>query len=516
MQKKKRQVLKTVASGAGIIFFGSLFAYFANFIYQIIISRYLGPADYGLISLGQMVLNVGMILSLLGLNEGLVRYSAYYLGRKNVAKIKGVLLAVLKITIPASILVTFLLVFFSKFIAIQIFKNAEFIPILIVFALIIPIHVLLRIIAQFFLALKKPGYNQFIRVIFRNMVNIILVLAVVLIGGNVFQVSLAYLISVVVSAIFGIVLLECKIFPILRNKIKPFYNYKKLIMFSLPLLFTGVFLKIMGWADTFFIGFFKTAAEVGVYNVAFPVAAAMGMFLAAFGTIFYPIISELLGKKERFEIGHIFEVIMRWIFAVTFPIFLLILLFPKDILKIMFGKAYVAGSTALLILTAAYFINVITGPGVHTLKAFKKVKFIFYLNFGIVILNLVLNILLIPWCGITGAAIATGISIGLREIIIFFKVKRLIKFSYNIKYYIKYILSAAIPLLVIYWALNTFFQSYYLITVIIALAVFVAIYLFLLLLLKSFSKEDLVIIRALEKKSGLNLKFIKSFIKHFI
>jgi len=516
MTKEKNKILKQITRGAGIIFIGTLLAYFFNFLYRLIISRYLGPANYGLIALGQMVLNIGIMLSLLGLNEGLMRYTSFYLGKKNQSKIKGTLFAVLKITLPISILVSLFIIFFSKFIANQIFNNNAFTPILIIFALIIPFNVILRTLASFFLALKKPEYNQLIKTIFRNALNLFLVIVVVLISGTVFHVSLVYLLSVIFSSILGLILLEWKIFPLLKNKIKPLYNYKKLIAFSLPLFFTGIFLNIMGWADTFFLGFFKTAKQVGIYNVAFPLAAAMGMFLTSFGQIFYPIISEMLGKKEYSQISSIFETIIRWIFILTFPVFLLVVLFPKDILKILFGKEYMTGFIALVILISAYFIDVITGPALQTLKAFKKTRFIFNLNLVIVLLNLILNILLIPAFGLEGAALATAVSIVLREIIIFFKVKSLIKFKYRFKYYIKYILSASIPLVVIYLILITFFRPYSIIELIIALAAFGSLYLVLLFLFKSFTKEDLMIMIAIEKRLGLNLKFIKKFIRRFV
>jgi len=517
MKYNQNNILKSIVRGAGIIFFGTMFAYLTNFVYRLIISRYLGPADYGLIALGQMILNIGLIFAMFGLEEGIIRYVAYYKGQKKLAEVKGILYSALKISLPIAIIICVSLIFFSNIISNRLFNNPKFQLVLIVFSVILPLNVSLRLICSFFLALKKVEYSELILDIFRNISNLIFVFIVVILGGTIFHISISYLLATLFSFLIALFLLKYKIFPkIFVKKFKPFYDYKNLLSFSIPLLFTGIFLRVMGWADTFFLGIFKTASDVGIYNVAFPLAAAMGIFLISFGQIFYPLCSELLAKKKYFEIGKSFEVIIRWIFMITFPIFLLILFFPKDILNFLFGKEYIGGYIALVILISAYFINVITGPGIHTLKSFKKLKFVLNLNIIVVVLNVILNIILIPKYAINGAAIATAISIVLREIIIFLKVKSLIKFSYNIKNYLKYILSAIIPLIAVYLIMITFFRPYSIFKLVGALFVFSVLYLFFLLIFKSFDKEDLMIMLTIEKRLGLNLKFIKKIISKFI
>ncbi|MBW2985801.1 flippase [Candidatus Woesearchaeota archaeon] len=516
MSKEKHQLLKQVVRGAGIIFVGTFLAYILNFVYRIVLTRYLGPSDYGLIALGQMVLSLGLIISLFGVKEGLMRYVAFYRGKADPSRIKGIFWAAVRIGFPIALVMTVLLVIFSKQIAIGWFHTEKFIPVLKIFALALPIYVLFRLVNSFFLAYKKPEYKQLVENIFTYAINLILVGIIVVLGGTVLQISWAYLISILAAVLLGFILLQWKVFPVFGMVHKTKYEYKKLIKFSAPLFFSGIFLNIMGWGDTFLLGIFKTAADVGVYNAVLPLMAILGVFLTAFSQIFYPIASESIGKNRHVWLGEVFAVIKRWIFVLTFPVFLIVLFFPSVVLKTLFGKAYVGGSAALVVLLVAYFINVINGPTDPVLKAFKKTKFIFCTNLVAVILNIVLNMILIPKYGIIGAAVATSTFVILREFVFFFKVRSMIGFSHDLKLYLKYVLSAVLPLCLSYAVLTKFFRPYSLLELLVTLALFCAVYLGLLLLLKSFNKEDLMILVAIERKSGLNLNFAKKIIKRFV
>ena len=60
--------LRTIAKGAGIGFAGAMFGTAVGYLSRMVIARYLGPDDYGLISLGFAAMMIATVLSLMGLN----------------------------------------------------------------------------------------------------------------------------------------------------------------------------------------------------------------------------------------------------------------------------------------------------------------------------------------------------------------------------------------------------------------------------------------------------------------
>lgn len=508
-------LLKQITKGAGIMFFSVFVLYIIEFLSKLIVSRYLGPADYGLIALGYAVLNVGIVFSLLGLNEGISRYLPHFLERNEPNKIKGTILAAIKISLLISLIICSILIIFSKEISIGIFHSEKFIPILIVFSLTIPFFVLIMLFNSFVLSFKKPEYNLWGYTLGKHFINLILVIIFIYLGASILQISLIYLFTTILSVILFLFFIQKKIFPFLISKLPAEYDYKSLFKFSWPLFLSGFFSIVFGWMDTIFLGFLKTNYEVGVYNIALPLAAAQCMFLTMFSRIFYPIMVQLHTRKDYEGISKLYSIVLRWIFAFSFPFFLLLILFPKRILSLLYGSEYVVGSTVLVILAIAYFIETMMGPTAEALMTFNKTRFIMLLNIATSILNITLSLLLIPFYGIEGAAFSTGISLIFRKIIMIIKLRNKINFFNEFKYIVKYFSAGIFSISLVYLVLNMI-GSYGIILLLSSFVFFILIYFILLLFLKAFSKEDLMIMNAIEKKLGLNLNLLKKFMGKFV
>jgi O-antigen/teichoic acid export membrane protein len=166
---------------------------------------------------------------------------------------------------------------------------------------------------------------------------------------------------------------------------------------------------IAEWADTLMLGYFTVTTQVGIYNVALRVAALNGMIHHSFNTIFAPIVSELLHRKEMEGLGQLFKIDTRWVFTLTFPIFLLVILLRKEIL-VLFGLEFTQGSLALIILSSAIFFNASVGGcgAIIRMAGWTRMSFVNTLVSSVS--NVLLNLVLIPRFGIVGAALATGFS----------------------------------------------------------------------------------------------------------
>ncbi len=501
MDSSAEKISKDLAKGASIIFAGIFLMYVIKLCYRIVVSRYLGPEEYGLLSLGDMIMNFGYLIALIGLDVGLMKHLAYYREKNDIARMKGTFWLTLIISGALSVIIVLLLVLFSKPIAEDLFKNPKFTPVLIIFSIAIPFSIFLRIISQTTLSFKKQLWDICIKVLARDFVSFILALIVVIYGGDVIGVSLTYLVAVIVATIIGFYILEKKVFSFFRDKIKSLFEVKEKITFALPLFFSAIFISVMAWTDTFFIGILRTATEVGIYNAALPLATCLGIFISAFAPIFYPIIGELLAKGQKDKIHQVYETNMRWMFMFAFPLLILILFFPKIIISSIFGWQYESGSVALMILSLTYFTNILLGLTFETLVCFNKTKLIFWLNSGAVAVNIGLDLLLIPRYGIEGAAAATGLAIVLRESIAFMVVRKEVVISIQWGSYLKSVLAAALALFMSfnsYYILQNYLGEIYL--RFIFLIFFGASYILLLGLFKVMNEQDKQILRTVMEK----------------
>ncbi len=94
--------LRKIAKGAGIGFTGTFIGTALGYLSRMIIARFLGASDYGLISLGYAAMTIASTLSLVGLPAGIQRYVSFYKGKGDKGRIKGTILGALKISCPLS------------------------------------------------------------------------------------------------------------------------------------------------------------------------------------------------------------------------------------------------------------------------------------------------------------------------------------------------------------------------------------------------------------------------------
>jgi O-antigen/teichoic acid export membrane protein len=185
---------------------------------------------------------------------------------------------------------------------------------------------------------------------------------------------------------------------------------RKIIKFSLPLLFARMFNQILGRIDILMIGLFLPANMVGIYGVAKRFIPLIIVPLGAFNTIFAPIIAELFCLEKLDLLKDQFKTVARWVFMISLPTFTLLTFFSREILAV-FGPDFVAGSSAMLMLCLGQLINAATGAAGFMLMMTGR-PHVNLMNSGLLcITNIVLNLYLIPKYGIMGAAFASAVSI---------------------------------------------------------------------------------------------------------
>lgn len=498
--KEEIKSLKTIAKGAGIVFIGMIIGKIIGYVYTIIIAR-LGTEPYGMLHLGYSLVSFVTIFSLLGFQNGIVRFIPYYLARNDKARVKGAILSALKVCLPISLILAIATFFLSNKIAIIFFHNENLTSIFKIFSLMIPFTTLSTIFLHIFIAFKKPQFDILNKEFIEKMTRLAFTLLFISMGLGVIGASISYVISTFTVVLISFFILEKKVFPILKTKIKAKQYTGEMIKFSLPLVFSGFLLLLIGWTDTFMLGFFKTTSEVGIYNAANPTAALMFIFPTALTYLLLPIITHFYSKNEFGEIKKIYKVVSRWIFIVNLPILLMMIFFSPQIISIIFGNNYLPASFALGMLSVGYmFYTFSYSTGSHILSMAKKTKTILLITLIFAILNILLNYLLIPPYGINGAAIATSSSFILASIIYFIFTYKTIKCFPLKKSYYKPLFASIISIGLVYLLSLLIFKTmsvYYFFAI---FFIFLIIYIILLFLFKSFELEDKEMFKILKKR----------------
>ena len=181
------------------------------------------------------------------------------------------------------------------------------------------------------------------------------------------------------------------------------------------MMITAFSFLLMGRIDTIMLGMFSTTENVGIYNVALKLASITSFILYAVNTIAAPKFSELFWSNKMEELKKVVRLSSKLIFGVSFPFLILFVVFSKFFVG-LFGKEFIAGQTALVILSIGQFVNAASGSVGYFMNMTGRQ--IVYRNIILVAtaLNIILNYILIPVYGLNGAAIATAISMSMWNI----------------------------------------------------------------------------------------------------
>ena len=506
--------LRKIVKGAGIVLIGTLIGRAFGYGSRLIIAR-LGASDYGLVALGFAVMSIAATLSMVGIQSGIIRFTSFYKGKEDKGRIKGTIISALKITLPLSLIFAFILLCYANWISIHVFHDAHLTPILRIFAIAIPFFVLAHNLLSVTVGFQDMRYRVYTEYIFHEPLKLAAIVILLLFGLGAIGAAWGWVLAIIVMPFLAFFFLEKKVFSVFKTKVKAISMDKELFSFSFPLLFAGIAGLVMGWTDTLMLGYFSSSVDVGIYNAALPTAQLLRAIPTAFVAIFFPVISELYARNRIVDLRKTYSVVTKWMLALIFPAFLLVVLFPEQIINILFGAEYIDGATALSILMFGFMVYGAMGPTSAILQTYGKTKIVMMTNYIGAVINLGLNLLLIPIYGVNGAAIATGFSLAFLYILNFLFAYGVAKVQPFRLSYLKIILASLTAVFVVY-LLTKYVIDVSPLVLMAMLFVFLALYSFLLLLMKSFEEEDLMIMRAIDQRLGTRSDWIRDIIRRFL
>ena len=501
-QISKKNLLK-ITINATIAGFGDVLGIIFGYASTVLITRFIGPELYGTFLLASSIIGIGVIFSRAGLDSGVLRFVALYKGQGDISRIKGIIVFSIRVTFLLSLIFGILLFFSSRFISVKVFNKPDLEIVIKLLAISLPFSTIASIWLNSIQAFQIIKYKVYIQKLIQPTFRLFSLIVVFLLGLRLFGVILVSVAASVLGFLLSFYYLK-KIFPFYKKEITPIFENKRLMQFSTPLFFEGFLNFVIGWTDVLMIGYFMTFSNVGVYGAAMRVSALGVLILSAFNTIFAPMISELYGKGEMLEVEDLFKTVTKWIFSFSFPIFLLLVFFAEPIMSI-FGSAFVVGAPCLIILSIAQLVDSGVGSVGYMLMMTGRPKMNLLNSAILCVMNIGLNYLLIPKYGILGAAIATGTSIAIINLLRLGEVYYFLRIHPYKLSFLKPLFAGIISIVAIYLLRNLLHANDFCLFSSLGV-IFIAIYILLLKLLK-FEEEDIFTLRTIGQK--LNITALK-------
>lgn len=404
-------VRQTVLKNAFWLAFAEVFSRFLEFILIIYIIRALGAVDFGTFSFAFAFVSLFSIASDFGLSDIATRE----LSQDEEAEREYSAIFSLRLILGAAVFV--LILFFSFFVTKE-FPLRFIIWILGGYALI---NEFFSIIYAFLRARQKMEYEFGIKVI-RAMAMVVIIFFVLFRISSIRNICYGYLLSNLAVLIFVLFIFHFKIQPLKFDFDKKIWN--KFLRISWPLGAAAIFGAIFVSIDLVIMGFFSQIAQAGFYNASKKIIVITTIPAMLIYMSFFPALSKFFKEsKEKFH--KMWDYYMKLMIILALPAVAGGWAFASRIIDLAYGRQFSPSIAVFQILIFMAGINFVYNPYVLVLIVSGQQKKYLLVNLIGAVVNVCLNLVLIPRYNFYGAAVSAVVT----YIILFFLA---IKFSRKI------------------------------------------------------------------------------------
>lgn len=190
----------------------------------------------------------------------------------------------------------------------------------------------------------------------------------------------------------------------LRTELGPYWRY------TAPRALTSLAQMIVQRADIVLLGALRSLADAALYTAATRFLALGQLAGQAFSTAVQHRLAEQLARGDRAAAGRLYQAATGWLVLLSWPIYLLFAIFAEPMLA-LFGDGYHAGQAVTVYLALTMLVATGCGMVDTVLIMAGRTTWTFYNSLAATVVNVLVNVLLIPSYGIMGSAIAWSAAI---------------------------------------------------------------------------------------------------------
>lgn len=393
-------------------FFARVLGLILQFATAVVLARVLDPAGYGVYAYALAIAGLLTIPIQWGLPTLIVREASALRLVDNWPLLRGLLIRAHEFMLGAAVLILLLGWFVTS--RTSLFSEPERSSAVFCGLLLAVLIALLGLGTGLLRGLRLTAESQLIDHVFRP---VLFIAAITLLAWTmpVAVLSPARVVAAL-AASTGVAYLAClwlygRTAPAHVRSSPPTYTTRAWFRSAGPMAITSALLVVNTQADVVLLGFLCSDADVGCYRVAVQLASLLLFLLVLWNAIVASRFAQLHASRDRHNLQKLVSLSSLVVTIWAVGVYLILAVAGRSLITMLFGPEYDGAYVPLMILGAGQLVNAAAGPvGVlltmtgHEREALKGVG-------AAAIANIVLNLVLIPWFGIQGAATAAALSL---------------------------------------------------------------------------------------------------------
>ncbi|MDZ7260785.1 MAG: flippase [candidate division KSB1 bacterium] len=389
----------------GLVFLSNLALQGTVLILRLLIGHYWGAEDLGLYSLAISINYILLLLCSFGIPQAAVKFISEK--RSDIHRQKELVTTTLSVAVLSGIVMGILLYPLSVLTG-EIWKMKDLPELVSIFLMGLPFSLTFQAVLSVLNGLRELKYYSFF-----NTLNAILILSLTFIAA-VLHLPIQYtvwsfVVATVVSTLLGFWPLRHHLtFQSLRSLTSV---TSELFRFGIKLMAANSVQIVNTRADLLLVGYFLGKAPTGYYSIATVLARMLLLIPGAVQVITYPMTSELFGAGKKDRASRFMERSAFYSFILLSFLGILIIFYCDDFLR-SYNPKYLPAVMPLRILTLFFIFYGTTVSIGGAFASYGRPDIALKLAMISMILNFSFNVLFIPRWGIGGAALATGLALG--------------------------------------------------------------------------------------------------------
>lgn len=387
---------------------GSIVSNISNVLIVILLARFLGGEAVGQYTVAFAFRAILVLVCGLGMRAAMTRFVAAYIARGDAAVVRGSIVLGLATPLALSTLVATVWFLAAGTLAESVFKDPELAVPMQLFALSLPFAVLLDnalAATQGFLTMRP---YTLIGQILDPGLRIVLTAGLLIAGGGVVAVSIALPVASGVAAVLAVVALKGLTAHQPSESVT--LPWRELASFASLSWVASMATQGLLWADILVLGVLVSSVDVGVYQVAARVVLIATFCITPLTASMAARVASHWELGDREGVSDRYLSVVLWCSRLSFPILAGVIAVPDAVLGV-FGGEFLDGRTVVLILAVGAIAEAIGAPSSVLLNQIGRNRLNMTFNVAALVLNIGLNILLVPIMGIEGAAVAWGVTL---------------------------------------------------------------------------------------------------------
>jgi len=404
---------QTLAKNTFWLSFSMIISKIIKYFLIIYAARILGATEYGVFNFAIAFVALFNIFADLGVTSLIARETAK--GEKSAIHISAAFTLKLLLTIA-----TLALIVIASFLVPQAFGIRLTILVLAGYILINGFSVFFY---NCFYGRQEMQYQSITEIISIALTTVLGIYLISLVSKSYFL-AVAYLVGAIVGFLIISFIFRKKFGAILKLDFNK-KEWRKIFNWSWPLALSGLFATIYTNTDSLMMGFWHLFSQIGYYNAAQKIVVMAILPASLIATSFFPALTKAHSDQEKKKMQKLFDYQNIILMMIAIPITVGGYILANGLILRVYGNEYQPAIEALRILILMGGISYLIAPLSRALFIYNQQKRTFWVTIWAALLNVVLNVILIPRFGLYGAAWASVATFSLSLILLSYYTQKL-------------------------------------------------------------------------------------------